>query len=97
MSGNMKILLIEEPICYQPEEKSSGNLMMISDNLHVLQPKVKDIESIADILPKYIRNKGSITGWFYSASFSPLLSTQKSQQDYIKSPKVFKNKGSGLY
>jgi glycosyltransferase involved in cell wall biosynthesis len=74
MSKNMKILLIEEPISYSPEEKSSGSLMMISDNLHVLQPKVKDIESIADILPEYIKNKGTITGWFYSASFSPLLS-----------------------
>lgn len=77
MSKNMKILLIEEPINYNPEEGSTADLMVINDNLHVLQPKVRDIESIAEILPHYIKSKTVSIGWFYSASFTPLLSALK--------------------
>lgn len=75
MSKNMKVLLIEEPIEYHPEDKSTANLIVINDNLHILQPKVKDIESIADILPEYIKSKSAGIGWFYSPSFTPLLSS----------------------
>jgi len=71
-SSTMKVLFIEEPI-YDNYEKNEGNLMVITKTLHVLQPNVKDIESIADILPHYVKNKTIPIGWFYSASFSPLL------------------------
>jgi glycosyltransferase involved in cell wall biosynthesis len=70
-SSTMKILFIEEPL-HQSNENSE-NLIVISKTLHVLQPNVKDIESIAAILPNYIKNKTIPIGWFYSASFSPLL------------------------
>lgn len=71
-SSTMKVLFIEEPV---PDnaEGNSGNLIVVSKTLHVLQPNVKDIESIAAILPNYIKNKTIPIGWFYSASFSPLL------------------------
>ncbi|WP_029272510.1 glycosyltransferase [Flavobacterium sp. KJJ] len=73
MSDNMKVLLIEEPISYDSKEENTANLTVVNDNLHVLQPKVKDIESIAKILPDYIKNSNPSIGWFYSASFTPLL------------------------
>lgn len=73
MSKNAKILLIEEPIGYDEHDETSGNLLVINENLHILQPKVKDIEAIAIILPEYISNLNPSVGWFYSASFSPLL------------------------
>lgn len=73
MSQNLKVLLIEEPIGYEPDEENSGNLIVINENLHVLQPKVKDIESITAIIPQYIKNSDPLLGWFYSASFTPLL------------------------
>jgi glycosyltransferase involved in cell wall biosynthesis len=38
-----------------------------------LQPKVRSIEAIAEIIPAYISSKNISYGWFYSASFSPLL------------------------
>lgn len=72
LSSNMKVLFIEEPIPHNPDD-SSGNLQFISNTLHVLQPYVKDIESIIDIIPQYVKNKTIPVGWFYSASFSPLI------------------------
>lgn len=73
LSSNMKVLFIEEPIHHNQNDNTSGNLMVITEKLHVLQPYVKDIESIITILPHYIKNKTIPIGWFYSASFSPLL------------------------
>ncbi|OXA88999.1 glycosyltransferase [Flavobacterium hercynium] len=73
MSQNMKVLLIEEPIGYEEQQENTAQLLVISDTLHILQPRVKDIESIAALLPHYITNKEASIGWFYSASFTPLL------------------------
>ena len=71
-SSTMKVLFIEEPIS-DNSEGNSGNLIVVSKTLHVLQPKVKDIGSIAAVIPNYVKNKIIPIGWFYSASFSPLL------------------------
>jgi len=73
LAYNMKVLFVEEPVHHHHDDNSSGNLMVITEKLHVLQPYVKDIESIIDILPVYLKNKTVPVGWFYSASFSPLL------------------------
>lgn len=72
MAKTMKTLFIEEPL-YDNENNNSGTIIVIDSMLHVLQPNVKDIESIAGIIPDYVRNKNIPFGWFYSASFSPLL------------------------
>lgn len=72
MAETMKVLFIEEPL-YNEENKAPGNLIIINDMLHVLQPNVKEISSIADIIPSFIKNKNVTVGWFYSASFCPLL------------------------
>lgn len=72
MAKTMKILFVEESLLYD-ENENSGNLIIISEMLHVLQPNVKDIEAIAAILPRYISNKNVPFGWFYSAAFCSLL------------------------
>lgn len=74
-----KILLIEEP--WHREEEEGSRLNKVSDTLHILQPNVRSIEEIADILPQYISDANITTGWFYSAAFVPLL-------DHFKFDKV---------
>ncbi len=72
IAKDIKVLFIEEPI--GPDSSGeSGNLMKITENLHILQPKVGSIHEIADILPEYVSGKSVDIGWFYSASFVPLL------------------------
>ena len=71
MAKDQKILLIEEPWFREHEEGS--RLTKISENLHVLQPNVRNIEEIETVLAQYTGKKAA-TGWFYSASFVPLLS-----------------------
>ena len=72
-SSTMKVLFVEEPVILDNAKGNSGNLIVVTKTLHVLQPNVKDIESIATVLPGYVKNKTIPIGWFYSASFSPLL------------------------
>jgi glycosyltransferase involved in cell wall biosynthesis len=69
LANDYKILFIEEPIV-----GSNSTLKKINDQLHVLQPQVEKIEDIPEVLPQFIKNKNIPIGWFYSASFSPLLS-----------------------
>jgi glycosyltransferase involved in cell wall biosynthesis len=73
LAKTMKVLLIEEPVHFSIEEENTAELTAVTDRLHILQPKVRDIESIAMLIPKYVTNKNIPIGWFYSASFSPLL------------------------
>jgi len=75
MANEMKVLLIEEPIPFNEGEENSAAITEVTPQLHVLQPKVRNIEAISEILPKYVLNKTVPVGWFYSASFSPLLNS----------------------
>jgi glycosyltransferase involved in cell wall biosynthesis len=72
MGQSMKILFIEEPI-HDPQNRNFGNLIVVNDNIHVLQSNVSDIASIADIMAAWVSHKNIPFGWFYSASFCPLL------------------------
>src|SRR3954463_8979381 len=56
MAETMKILFVEEPL-QNPENISAGNLIAVNKMLHVLQPNVNDIESIASIIPTFVKNK----------------------------------------
>jgi len=73
MSAHQKILLVEEPIHFEQHERGTATIDVINEQLHILQPKVESIEAIAEVLNKYVLNKNVPVGWFYSASFSPLL------------------------
>lgn len=74
MAKHYKILFVEEPIAYDIEtEENEYHLEIVNDKLHILKPKVKDIAAIKDILQPLLKNSNLEVGWFYSASFSPLL------------------------
>lgn len=64
-SSTMKVLFVEEPVILDNAKGNSGNLIVVTKTLHVLQPNVKDIESIATVLPGYVKNKTIPIGWFY--------------------------------
>ena len=70
LDKNMRVLLIEEP--WHRPEQSASRLTEITANLHVLHPNVHQIEEIATVLPAYTYKDVNV-GWFYSASFVPLL------------------------
>ncbi len=73
MAKNFKVLFIEEPIPFEPEEENEFNLEIINNNLHVLKPKVKSIADIKDVLRPLLKDSRIEIGWFYSPSFSPLI------------------------
>ena len=73
MAQNLKILFVEEPIGFS-EDNEYDDIITITDNLHVLQPKVQSIEAISDIIFHYVKSKNVPIGWFYSPSFVSLLS-----------------------
>ncbi|HEX8575612.1 MAG TPA: glycosyltransferase [Flavobacterium sp.] len=73
MAQNLKILFVEEPIGFS-DENDYDDIITVTDNLHVLQPKVQSIEAISDIIFHYVKSKNIPIGWFYSPSFVSLLS-----------------------
>jgi len=75
MAKDQKVLMVEEPIHFNEIEENTAIITVVTPQLNILQPKVRDIEAIAALLPKYVRNKNISIGWFYSASFSPLLAS----------------------
>jgi len=75
LSKNLKILFIEEPVGFSPEEEYTAIVNEITPQLHILQPKVQHINDITKLLPTYVSNSEVSIGWFYSAAFSPLLAT----------------------
>ncbi|MBD3581275.1 glycosyltransferase [Flavobacterium selenitireducens] len=76
-SKSMKILMVEEPVGFNNEDEATAIFTEVNPNLHILQPKVRDIEAIAEVLKDYVKNGSIPVGWFYSAAFSPLLSALK--------------------
>ena len=74
MSQHYKILFVEEPIGFEhPNEENEYLLDIINDNLHILKPKVRRIEDIKNVLKPLLKNCELEIGWFYSPSFSPLI------------------------
>lgn len=74
MAKHYKILFVEEPVPFvHPNEENEYHLDIINDNLHVLKPKVRRIEDIKNVLKPLLNNCELEIGWFYSPSFSPLV------------------------
>lgn len=71
MSKKYKVLYVEEP-CLKADTHES-KLLELSPTLDVLQPNVNCIEEIYEVLSTYIKGNTFSIGWFYSASFVPLL------------------------
>lgn len=72
MSDTQKVLFIEEPLQRPVHTQSNGRLIAVNENLHVLQPYVRSISAIADLLDEYIADRNVNTLWFYSAAFESL-------------------------
>jgi glycosyltransferase involved in cell wall biosynthesis len=75
MSKTFKILMVEEPIGFDAGDEFTAIISEVNPRLYILQPKVHLIEDIAKILHKYVSNSFIPIGWFYSASFSPILNS----------------------
>ena len=75
MSKSFKVLMVEEPIGFGEGEEFTAIISEINPNLHIMQPKVRCIEDISKVLPKYVANTFVAVGWFYSAAFSPILNS----------------------
>ncbi|MFC6095399.1 glycosyltransferase [Flavobacterium qiangtangense] len=73
LAKDLKVLFVEEPIGFDPEEENTAILTEVNQQLHVLQPKVRTIKDISNVLSKYVSNSQVSMGWFYSAAFSELL------------------------
>lgn len=99
MADTMKILFIEEPLDFNQNE-DPDNFIVINEMLHVLQPNVQDIQSIAEIIPNYVSNKTIPFGWFYSGAFCPLLGIMEFENviyDCIDELSLFKNAPEHLH
>lgn len=74
MAKHYKVLFVEEPIAFEnDEEENEYHLEIVTNNLHVLKPKVRNITDLKKVLYPLLKNCNLEVGWFYSASFSPLL------------------------
>lgn len=73
LSRERKILFVEEPVPFEEGEENTWEVELISDNLHIFRPKVKTIPAISIPLQSFLKNQSAEIGWFYSASFSPLI------------------------
>ncbi len=74
MARQGRVLFIEEPIPFSPEEENTAHIYSVSDTITVLQPKVKSIEDIGELFKDMPRVSARI-GWVYSPAFVPLLET----------------------
>ena len=74
MAKEYKILFVEEPVPFGEGEENTFEMEEINQNLHILKPKTKDIAGIRQVLKSILKSKSFEIGWFYSASFSPLIS-----------------------
>ena len=77
LSEKYSVLLVEEPIPVDPELGRGYELDVVSDNLHILKPRVDSIAEITPILKRFLKNDSADVGWFYSAAFSVLLADFK--------------------
>ncbi len=73
MSEQYRILFIEEPIPFDAGEEKTAELITISENLHILKPRVNTIADIKFVLPMYVSNTTVAYGWFYSPAFVYML------------------------
>ncbi len=74
LAKTAKILFVEEPIPFQGDEEGTANLISISENITVLQPRINPadlINGLKDLIQQhgaYLYPQAPIL-WFYSAAF----------------------------
>lgn len=77
LSKTYKVLLVEEPIGFVDGQEFTAEITEVNPQLHVLQPRVYRIEDIAKVLCSYVSNEFVPIAWFYSASFSSILTSRR--------------------
>jgi glycosyltransferase involved in cell wall biosynthesis len=70
MAHDFKILFIEEPL---PKADKGNPIKFISNNLHVLQPNIVDMNDLPQVLSAIIGKDAQPIGWFCAPSFSGVL------------------------
>lgn len=75
LSRHYKILVIEEPILFDPGLENTFHKKRVAPNIDVWQPRVKRIKEIPALLERNMPNTRFPIGWFYSAAFIPVLET----------------------
>lgn len=73
MSEFYKILFVEEPIGFEPDQEFTARIIPINKNLTILQPRVNSIVAMYKVLDRYITKKSRPIAWFYAATFLPIL------------------------
>ncbi len=77
LSKTYKVLLVEEPIGFGDGQEFTAELSEVNPQLHILQPRVHRIDDIVQVLIHYVSNEHVPIAWFYSASFSSILTSRK--------------------
>lgn len=73
LSKLYNILVVEEPIAWEGENNAVPEIREINPQLHILQPKIKNIEDLGPYLKKVLKKKSFPIGWLYSAGFVSVL------------------------
>ncbi len=100
MASNKKILFVEQPVPFEPGQENTARIININANLQVLQPMVKSIADIVNVLPSFVSGSVKPIAWFYSAVFSVLLGSidfEKIIYDCIDERTLFRTGTEQLY
>lgn len=73
LSKKFKILVVEEPIGSQPNSSNNPEIVEISPSLHILKPRIDNLNDLGPYLKTYLKDKQYLAGWFYSAAFASVF------------------------
>lgn len=75
LAEGYKILVVEEPIPFNPSEKSTFSVRSVNSQIDICQPHVEHMAEIGKYLKKHLKKTAFSVGWFYSAAFVSVLET----------------------
>lgn len=73
MSKKRHVLFVELPIDFDANEQGEVNMVIVSEHITVLQPKVAHIDDLREFIHTYITNDIIPIGLFFSPQFSAFL------------------------
>lgn len=73
LSKKYKILVIEEPIGKIHNSENEPEMFEISKSLHVMRPRIDQINELGLYMKKYLKDDHYPVAWFYSAAFVSVL------------------------
>ena len=72
-----QILFIEEPYINEKVERENYRIIKLVDNLTVIRPVLKNLDNLREIINSFIKGNVIPVGWFFSASYYPLINQLK--------------------